>query len=294
MARQNTKPKIVSGKPSGKSIKKDRRKNQNDTMAREEFFVSIIEYAADGIVTIDEKRIVGLFNPAAEKLFGYSAAEVVGHNIKMLMPSPFRGEHDGYVANYLETGVAKIIGTKREVEGRRKDGTTFPLELGVREFWVPGQKMRLFIGIMRDLTEVKRAQEELARKSQDILELSTPVISVGVGVLALPLIGTLDSRRTQDCMEKALTRMADQKARVLIVDITGVPTVDTMVANHLVNMASAVRLMGGQSILTGISPSTAMTIVGLGIDLSILNTRATLAQGLQLADELLGTKTGQA
>ncbi len=88
-------------------------------------------------------------------------------------------------------------------------------------------------------------------------------------------------------MEKALSFMADQRAKILIVDITGVPVMDTMVANHLIRLASAVQLMGGESILTGISPTTARTIVYLGIDLSNINTRSTLAQGLELAMEFV-------
>jgi rsbT co-antagonist protein RsbR len=103
----------------------------------------------------------------------------------------------------------------------------------------------------------------------------------------LPLIGTVDTRRAQDALEKALTSMAEQQMRVLIVDITGVITVDTMVADHLLQMAAAVRLMGGETILTGISPEVARTIVHLGVDLSALKTRATLAQGLALAIKLI-------
>ncbi len=138
-----------------------------------------------------------------------------------------------------------------------------------------------------DVTEKLAAETRARRLQEDLLELSTPVLSLWEDTLAIPLIGTLDSRRAQDAMEKALSFMADQKAKILIVDITGVPVMDTMVANHLIRLASAVHLMGGESILTGISPETARTIVHLGIDLSNLNTRSTLAQGLELAMEFI-------
>ncbi len=138
-----------------------------------------------------------------------------------------------------------------------------------------------------DVTEKLVAKARARQFQEDLLELSTPVLSLWEDTLAIPLIGTLDSRRAKDAMEKALSFMADQKAKVLIVDITGVPVMDTMVANHLIRLASAVRIMGGESILTGISPSTAKTIVHLGIDLSNINTRSTLGQGLELAMEFV-------
>lgn len=138
-----------------------------------------------------------------------------------------------------------------------------------------------------DVTDKVEAEAKARQLQKDILELSTPVLSLWENILAMPLIGTLDSRRSLDVMEKALTRMAQEKSRVLIVDITGVPVVDTMVANHLIRLSDAVRLMGGESILTGISPATARTIVSLGIDLSHLNTCGTLAQGLELAMEIV-------
>ncbi len=138
-----------------------------------------------------------------------------------------------------------------------------------------------------DVTEKVKTEARARQLQKDLLELSTPVLALWGDILVIPLIGTLDSRRMQDAMEKALTRMAQERSRVLIVDITGVPGVDTMVANHLIRMSDAVRLMGGESILTGISPATARTIVNLGIDLSNLDTRGTLAQGLELAMELV-------
>jgi PAS domain S-box-containing protein len=117
---------------------------------------AIVENAVDAILAIDESGTVQSFNPAAERLFGYDAEEVTGHNVMLLMPSPYREEHDGYIHRYLSTGEKRIIGIGREVVGRRKDGTTFPMHLSVAD--VPG-KRRLFAGIIRDLTEVKRAQQ---------------------------------------------------------------------------------------------------------------------------------------
>jgi rsbT co-antagonist protein RsbR len=123
---------------------------------------------------------------------------------------------------------------------------------------------------------IKRQQEEL-------LELSTPVIKLWEGVLAVPMIGTLDSSRTQVVMEALLQRIVETGSNIAIIDITGVPTVDTLVAQHLLKTVSAIRLMGAECIISGIRPQIAQTIVHLGIDLQGIATKASLADALSLA-----------
>jgi two-component system sensor kinase FixL len=124
---------------------------------------SIVESAVDGIVVIDARGIMEAFNPGAERLFGYTASEVVGRNVSMLMPSPYQEEHDGYLARYLRTGERRIIGIGREVTAKRKDGTTFPIQLSVGEMAVDGQ--RKFTGIIHDLSSRVRVEEQLREQA---------------------------------------------------------------------------------------------------------------------------------
>ena len=120
---------------------------------------ALVNTAVDGVIIIDPRGIVEDFNPACEKLFGYPAQEVIGRNVSMLMPSPYKQEHDGYLARYRTTGERRIIGIGREVEGRRRDGSTFPLELSVGETRQGDQ--RTFVGIIRDITARKAAERAL-------------------------------------------------------------------------------------------------------------------------------------
>src|SRR5947209_9602493 len=134
-----------------------------------------------------------------------------------------------------------------------------------------------------------RSREEIIRqKREDMVELSTPVIKVWDKILTLPIIGTLDSRRAQMMMEALLQKIVETGSTIAILDITGVRTMDTLVANHLIKTVTAARLMGARCILTGVSPAIAQTMVQLGIDLTQITTRAQMADGIKLALEMIG------
>lgn len=134
-----------------------------------------------------------------------------------------------------------------------------------------------------------RTREEVIRRQQDeLIELSTPVVKLWQGVVALPLIGTLDSARTQVVMESLLQRIVETDSAIAIIDITGVPTVDTMVAQHLLKAVTAARLMGADCIISGIRPLIAQTIVHLGLDLSEVTTKSSLADAVTVALERTG------
>ena len=128
----------------------------------------------------------------------------------------------------------------------------------------------------------KNREDVIARQQQELLELSTPVVQLWEGILALPLIGTLDSNRTQIVMESLLERIVAAEAEIAIIDITGVPTVDTLVAQHLLKTVSAARLMGADCIISGIRPQIAQTMVHLGVDLNVVS-KSTLADAFELA-----------
>jgi two-component system sensor kinase FixL len=138
-----------------------RTQQEDQRRASEARWQAVVESAVDGIVVIDQRGHIESFNPAAERLFGYAERDVIGHNVNMLMPSPYREQHDTYLARYLATGTKKIIGFGREVQGLRRDGTTFPLHLSVGEIQVNGG--RRFTGILHDLsarTEIERQLRE--------------------------------------------------------------------------------------------------------------------------------------
>jgi rsbT co-antagonist protein RsbR len=150
-----------------------------------------------------------------------------------------------------------------------------------RETWTASRLIdRLGLYTIESYARVR--EEVITRQQQELLELSTPVVELWDGILALPLIGTLDSARTQIVMESLLQRIVTSGAEIAIIDITGVPTVDTLVAQHLIKTISAARLMGADCILSGIRPQIAQTIVHLGLELNVVS-KATMADALALA-----------
>jgi rsbT co-antagonist protein RsbR len=146
------------------------------------------------------------------------------------------------------------------------------------------------LGLHTVRTFQKSREDVINRQQREMLELSTPVVKLWEGILALPTIGTLDSARTQVVMENLLQKVVDTGAQIAILDITGVPTVDTLVAQHLLKTVTALRLMGAECIISGVRPQIAQTIVHLGVDLQGVTTKANLADALALALKKTGSK----
>ena len=161
------------------------------------------------------------------------------------------------------------------------------------QLWEVSQLLDL-LGLHTIRTYQKSREDVIKRQQEELLELSTPVVKLWDGVLALPMIGTLDSQRTQVVMESLLQRIVDTGSEIAIIDITGVPTVDTLVAQHLLKTVTAIRLMGADCIISGVRPQIAQTIVHLGLDLQGVVTKANLADALALALRRLGLTVSKA
>jgi len=192
---------------------------------------AILNTTVEGIITIDARGRIESFNSAAETIFGYDAEEVMGENVKMLMPSPYREEHDGYIRSYHETGRRRIIGIGREVTGKRKDGSTFPMELAVSE--VDLGDRQIFTGIVRDISERRKLEKEILKVSeqerrrigQDLHDGLGQMLT-GIGLLGQNLTRELkkeDHRLADDAEEiTSLVKQADQYARDLSRGLTPV------------------------------------------------------------------------
>lgn len=177
---------------------------------------AIVDAAVDGIIAIDEHGTILEVNPAAERIFGYPASELIGRNVTLLMPQPYRDEHAGYVERYLRTGERRIIGIGREVRGRRKDGSIFPHYLGVAEASVAGQ--RVFTGIVRDLERLRQA-EERARQAEQLAALSTITAGIAhdVGTPMTTILGyaeLLERSAPDDKSRDRARHIVDQVRRV--------------------------------------------------------------------------------
>ncbi len=148
---------------------------QQEMLESEERIRAIVDTVVDAIITIDEQGLIDTFNPAAEQIFGYSWSEIVGQNVNKLMPEPYHTEHDQYLANYINTGISKLVGRRRELIAQRRDGTTFPIDIAVEE--MPSDESRMFIGIIRDISEQKQA-EAILQEQQEELQASNEELQV--------------------------------------------------------------------------------------------------------------------
>jgi len=194
-------------------------RKQAETALREQaqHTQAVLDNMVDGIITIDGAGIIGSFNPAAERIFGYTPAEVVGRNVKMLMPNPHRDAHDSYLRNYQATGVARIIGIGREVEGQRRDGSLFPMDLAISEVTRQGQPM--YVGMVRDITERKRMERMKSEFVSTVShELRTPLTSIS-GALGLVAGGALGELPGQAQQMIAIAQKNSQRLTHLINDL---------------------------------------------------------------------------
>jgi rsbT co-antagonist protein RsbR len=238
----------------------------------------------DEVIQLDENGHVLTWNRGAERLKGWTAEEAIGQHV-----TTFYTDED--VRSGLadrELRVTREAG-RYETEGwrKRKDGSRFWASIVLTAMRDADGELLGYVKVSRDQTERRAADELIRRQRDEIMELSTPVIQVWDRVLALPIIGTLDSNRASRLTEGLLAKIAVLEAEFVILDISGVPTIDTQVAQHLLKTVHAARLMGATSILSGVRPETAQAMVHLGIELGTLRSRNTLRDALQLALQMI-------
>ena len=222
------------------------------------------------------------WNPAAERMFGYSKSAALGQHARLIVPEATWPLVDQIWDALLE----QKGGTRSTNDNVTKDGRIIACEWYNTPLVDADGEVIGVASLVQDITERQQAeealhqsmlQEEIIRKQSSILrELSTPLIPISDQVLVMPLVGAIDAQRVQQLVERLLNGIAQSHAQIVILDITGVPVVDTEVANGLIQAARAVRLLGAQVVLTGIRSEVAQTLVGLGVDLSGLITHSTL------------------
>jgi len=259
------------------------REQQLAALAVEQMLDAITDYE---VIRLDAEGFVRSWSPGARALKGYTEEEVLGHNVSMF-----------YTEEDVRAGLAEremgIAAREGRFEGEgwrvRKDGSRFWATVTLSPIRDDAGELIGFVKVARDLTERREQEQLVARQRDEILELSTPVIQVWDKVLVLPVIGTLDSLRAARLTDGLLERIATDQAEVVILDISGVPAIDTDVAQHLLKTVEAARLMGAVSVLSGVRPETAQAIVHLGIELGTLRSRNSLRDALQLALQIVGS-----
>jgi PAS domain S-box-containing protein len=264
----------------------ERREQELDLRGAREMLEAITEYE---VIRLDAEGNVQSWNPGAARLTQYAADEVLGHPVSM-----FYTQADAESELVKRELAAAARDSRFETEGWRvrKDGTRFWASVVLSPIRDQDGRIEGYVKVARDLTERREQEQILQQQREAILELSTPVIQVWDRILVLPIIGVLDSMRASRLTERLLEQISRDVAEVVILDVSGLPMIDTGVAQHLLKTVEAARLMGTTSVLSGIRPDTAQTMVHLGIDLGRLHSRRTLREALQLALRLARSGSG--
>jgi rsbT co-antagonist protein RsbR len=268
------------------------------------FLQTVIDTIADPILVKDmHHRFIGC-NQAVCRLLGQPRDNIIGHS------DPDFLAQEQYEVFWQVDDEVIATGEPHENEERLTDADGNLRTIWTRKFPIRDEQGNIIglCGIITDITAIKQRQEQVQRLEAEIREkmliiqsqaslldeLAVPVIQIWKDILLLPLIGVMDSRRAMQVMESLLESIARAGAQIVIVDITGVPMVDTSVASNLIRAVQAAELLGCQTILVGISPEIAQTLVGLGVDFSHITTRATLQNGLEDALKRLNYVVEQA
>jgi rsbT co-antagonist protein RsbR len=242
---------------------------------------SLIEASLDPLMIIRPDGKITDLNGATEAVTGRTRKQLIGTEFLDYFTEPEKARA-GYQEIFRKGSVVDL-----PLELRHSDGHVTSVLFNASVYRDEAGEVIGISAVARDISERKLAEARIQQQAREIRELSTPVMQVWQGVVVAPLIGSLDSRRTQEFMERLLDRVVATNSPVALVDIQGVPTVDTQTGQHLIETVAAVRLLGAQVVLTGVRPAIAQTLIHLGIDLSGIITRSSLAAGLLVAFDLL-------
>ena len=264
------------------------RKAEEERMRAAQKLALHIKQTPMAYIEWDTKFEVVEWNPAAERIFGYTKAEALGrHAAGLIVPEEVRPAVDQVWADLL----SQQGGMRSSNDNTTRDGRLIHCEWYNTPLVDHRGTIMGVASLIQDVTEQRESEEERRRLQEQIIhaqqaalaELSTPLIPVSDDIVIMPLIGSLDSQRAQAVLDTLLRGVASTRARVAILDITGVPVVDTQIANVLIQAARSVQLLGAQVILTGIRPEVAQTMVGLGVEMRGLVTRSDLQSGIAYA-----------
>jgi PAS domain S-box-containing protein len=255
-------------------------------LSSQAYLAAIVESSDDAIYGKALDGTVLSWNRGAERIYGYPAEEIVGRPVSILVPSTKPDE----VPQILERVKRGERVSHFETARVRKDGEVIDVSLNVSPILDASGKIIGASTTAREITEQKKMREALTVRAKEILDVSTPVLQVWEGVVVAPFIGTLDTQRAQQFMERLLDKIVETNSSVALLDVTGVPAIDTRTAQHLIETITSVRLLGAQAVLTGVRPAIAQTLAHLGINLADVVTRSSLAAGLRVALDVLNLK----
>lgn len=256
-----------------------------------------LDAAPDAMILVNNAGLIIQLNDAAARMFGYEQTELIGQPVELLIPDARRAGHKERREAYAKEPRNREMGSDLAIEGRRKDGSSFAADIklspfeasvlaAIRDVSARRSEETRLSELVRQLqskeTELSAALALSRAKDESIRELSTPVLELGPGMLLSPIVGTLDSQRAAQLTDQISERVVETQARVVILDVRGVPLVDTSVASALVKLAKTVDLLGAKCRMTGLRPAVAQAIIELGIDdiSRSMSTHATLADGI--------------
>jgi anti-anti-sigma factor len=261
---------------------------------------ALIENAPDAMYVMDTSGVFLDGNRRAEEMIGYSKEELIGRNFEEA--GILRKEYLPTALEGLEAAGRGEASEAQEFELIKKDGT--PVFAEISSLPVSTRGGMEILGIARDTTRRRSAEDNLSVSEKRLTEtierlklsqkaIATPVVQIWEKVLALPLVGAIDDHRAQQVMEVLLNKIVDTQSEMVIIDVTGVPSIDTEVANYLIQTVSSVSMMGAQCVLTGIQPDVAQTVINLGLDMSKVMVKRDMQDGLRWAVENLGYQNGR-